>query len=80
MTDVTQAAWDLPVTAASRSQRDAVYDQMSQLIGKEANRFDAQARGGMTVARDLAATLEADSQPERARTFATFQHFAQRHP
>jgi methyl-accepting chemotaxis protein len=67
------------VTAASRSQRDAVYDQMSQLIGKEANRFDAQARSGMSVAHDLAATLEADPQPDRARTYATFQHFAERH-
>jgi methyl-accepting chemotaxis protein len=68
------------VTAASRSQRDAVYDQMNQLIGKEANRFDAQARSGLSVAHDLAAALEADSQPDRARTYATFEQFATRHP
>jgi methyl-accepting chemotaxis protein len=68
------------VTAASSSQRDAVYDQMSQLIGKEANRFDAQARAGLTVAHDLAATLEADRTPDRARTHAAFHRFAERHP
>jgi methyl-accepting chemotaxis protein len=68
------------VTAASNSQRDAVYDQMSQLIGKEANRFDAQARAGMTVAHDVAGTLEADAQPERPRTYATFERIAERHP
>src|SRR3954468_22182824 len=68
------------VTAASRSQRDAVYDQMSQLIGKEANRFDAQASADFTVTHDLAASLEADTAPDRARTYTTFNHFTERHP
>ena len=51
----------IAVTAASHAQRDAVYDQMGQLIGKEANRFDARARAALAVTHDLAATLEADS-------------------
>lgn len=68
------------VTAASKSQRDAVYDQMSQLIGKEANRFDAQASADFTVAHDLAASLESDSAPDRARTYTAFNHFVERQP
>src|SRR3954468_21514544 len=68
------------VTAASKSQRDAVYDQMSQLIGKEANRFDAQARADFTVTHDLAASLESDTAPDRAGTYATFNHFVERQP
>jgi methyl-accepting chemotaxis protein len=68
------------VISASHAQRKTVYDQMSQLIGKEANRFDTTARANLTVAHDLAGTLEADSNPDRARTFATFRRFAERHP
>ena len=68
------------VTTASRSQRDAVYDQMSQLIGKEANRFDARARADQAVADDLAATLEADLALERERGAATIRHLAERNP
>ena len=70
----------IAVSAASHAQRDAVYDQMSQLIGKEANRFDARARAGLAVTHDLAAMLEADATADRAGVHATFNHFAERQP
>ena len=68
------------VTAASNAQRDAVYGEMSQLIGREANGFDGKARADMRTAQDLAATLEADRAPDRARGRDTIEHFAERHP
>jgi methyl-accepting chemotaxis protein len=68
------------VISASHAQRKAVYDQMSQLIGKEANRFDTTARANQTVADDLADALEADPAPARERAASTVRRFAERHP
>jgi methyl-accepting chemotaxis protein len=42
------------VTTVANAQRDAVYGQMSQMIAKEAARFDGDARRGVQMARRLA--------------------------
>ena len=68
------------VTAASSAQRDAVYGEMSELIGREANRFDARARADMAAAQDLAAALEADSSISREHGRDVVRRFAERRP
>ncbi len=68
------------VTAASSAQRDAVYGEMSQLIGREANRFDARARADMAAAQDLAAALEADPSITREHGRDVVRRFAERRP
>ena len=68
------------VTAASNAQRDAVYGEMSQLIGREANRFDARARADMAAAQDVAAALEADPSISREQGRNVVRRFAERRP
>ena len=68
------------VTAASSAQRDAVYGEMSELIGREANRFDARARADMAAAQDLAAALEADPSISREHGRDVVRRFAERRP
>jgi methyl-accepting chemotaxis protein len=68
------------VTAASNAQRDAVYGEMSQLIGREANRFDARARADMAAAQDLAAALEADASISREHGRDVVRRYAERRP
>ena len=66
------------VTTASNAQRDAVYGEMRQLIGREANRFDARARADMAAAQNLAAALEADPSISREHGRDVVQRFASR--
>ena len=68
------------VTAASSAQRDAVYGEMSELIGREANRFDARARADMAAAQNLAAALEADPSISREHGRDVVRRFAERRP
>jgi methyl-accepting chemotaxis protein len=68
------------VKVASKSQRDAVYGQMSQLIATQAASFDSEARRAQAVAHDLAASVEADSKHDRARGVEVTKRFAQRNP
>ena len=70
----------IAVTAASSAQRDAVYGEMSELIGREANRFDARARADMAAAQDLAAALEADASITREHGRDVVRRFAERRP
>ena len=68
------------VTAASSAQREAVYGEMSELIGREANRFDARARADMAAAQNLAAALEADPSISREHGRDVVRRFAERRP
>ena len=68
------------VTAASSAQRDAVYGEMSELIGREASRFDGRARADMAAAQNLAAALEADSSISREHGRDVVRRFAERRP
>ena len=68
------------VTAASSAQRDAVYGEMSELIGREASRFDGRARADMAAAQNLAAALEADSSISREHGRDVIRRFAERRP
>ena len=49
------------VKVASDSQRDAVYGQMSQLIGREAASFDGDGAARQAIAHDSGPRVEADS-------------------
>ena len=68
------------VTTASSAQREAVYGEMSELIGREASRFDGRARADMAAAQDLAAALEADPSVSREHGRAVIRRFAERRP
>ena len=68
------------VTAASKAQRDAVYGEMSELVGREANRFDARAQADMAAAQNLAAALEADPTISREHGRDVVRRFAERRP
>ena len=68
------------VTAASSAQRDAVYGEMSELIGREASRFDGRARADMAAAQNLAAALEADPSISREHGRDVVRRFAERRP
>jgi methyl-accepting chemotaxis protein len=68
------------VTAASSAQRDAVYGEMSELIGREASRFDGRAQADMAAARNLAAALEADPSISREHGRDVVRRYAERRP
>jgi methyl-accepting chemotaxis protein len=68
------------ISIASEAQKDAVYDETSELIAKEAARFDTRARASMTLAQDTAALVEGGRGVTDRRTNAgILRRLAERH-
>jgi methyl-accepting chemotaxis protein len=70
----------LAIRASSSAQEKAVYGEMTQLIGKEAARFDGQAEANQTTAHSIAAAFEGASALDRPTGKDVLERFARRNP
>ena len=70
----------IAIKIAADAQRDTVYREMSQMIGREASDFDGDVRQAQATARALGAAVEADQTRDRARGAAVVKQFAVENP
>jgi methyl-accepting chemotaxis protein len=70
----------LAIRASSSAQEKAVYGEMTQLIGKEAARFDGQAEANQTTAHSIAASFEGATGIDRPTGRRVLERFVRRNP
>ena len=68
------------VKVASTSQREAVYGHQTELIKRQAARFDGEVRRAQALSHSLVDAVEADTEHDRARGAAVIKRIAVRNP